>query len=483
MTLGDVDGAQAALTRALAAPSPPPQATLQLVLALERMNRVEEAAALLTRLQQVPPAQLGSDLVLARARLAQREAKHEQAVTYYRQLVAECAEPERRHFHGFPLAKSLDELGRHDEAFTVMVQAHASQVAWIERTAPEVAQRKSDTMRVTRFGCDAHDVAQWDHEGAPSYLESPIFVVAFPRSGTTLLEQTLDAHPRLRSMDEQPFVQNAIDDLVGPGATLSGRMARLEQAAARRSASATTGASRQAAQLQPGQRLVDKNPLNMLRLPAIARLFPNAPIDPRDPPSLRRAAELLHAAFPAPDSRGTVRDAADARARAIGARSISGTSRRRCCSRQCWSSATKPSLPISRPECASSRSSWSCPGHDAMLAPGASMRGQGIHQHAELFAGRAAGAISRSVGRWRPYEQHFAPAIALICSPICSAGVTRSQSEQQIGRDDVLVAGHRRQAFVLVHPVRRKHQQAPGRGCTLVRRAAESAFRRLPRRR
>ena len=125
------------------------------MLALERMNRVEEAAALLTRLQQVPPAQLGSDLVLARARLAQREAKHEQAVTYYRQLVAECAEPERRHFHQFPLAKSLDALGRHDEAFTVMVQAHASQVAWIERTAPEVAaaQERYDARDAFRVRC------------------------------------------------------------------------------------------------------------------------------------------------------------------------------------------------------------------------------------------------------------------------------------------------------------------------------------------
>jgi len=30
--------------------------------------------------------------------------------------------------------------------------------------------------------------------------------------------------------------------------------------------------------LKPGQRLVDKNPLNILRLPVIRRLFPNAPV-------------------------------------------------------------------------------------------------------------------------------------------------------------------------------------------------------------
>jgi hypothetical protein len=35
---------------------------------------------------------------------------------------------------------------------------------------------------------------------------------------------------------------------------------------------------RQRVTLLPGEQLIDKNPLNILRLPAIARLFPNARI-------------------------------------------------------------------------------------------------------------------------------------------------------------------------------------------------------------
>ena len=52
---------------------------------------------------------------------------------------------------------------------------------------------------LTANSCDSQDVAAWGNDG-PSVEESPVFIVGFPRSGTTLLEQVLDAHPRLQSM-------------------------------------------------------------------------------------------------------------------------------------------------------------------------------------------------------------------------------------------------------------------------------------------
>ena len=134
-------------------------------------------------------------------------------------------------------------------------------------------------MSVTARGCDAADVAAWDHAGAPSTAESPVFVVGFPRSGTTLLELALDAHPQLKSMDEQRFVQDALDELMAAGADYPQRL---------RDVSRETFWTRVRARywervakkvkLAPGERLVDKNPLNILRLPVIRRVFPNARI-------------------------------------------------------------------------------------------------------------------------------------------------------------------------------------------------------------
>jgi len=275
LSLGDAAAAGAAIDRVLANPAADPQALLQVVLALERMNRLAEANALMARLQHAADASLGSDYLLARARLAQRAERHEEAITCFRALIAQCKEVDETFVHQFPLAKSLDALARYDEAFQALVEAHASQTLRTQRTMPEIPQLKSDTMRITRIGCHRDDVARWDHSGAPAYEDSPIFIVAFPRSGTTLLEQSLDAHPRLKSMDEQPYLQNAIARLAGqyPEHMATLTRAQLDDA---RDYYWSLVATRVA--LAPGEQLIDKNPLNILRLPVIARLFPHSRI-------------------------------------------------------------------------------------------------------------------------------------------------------------------------------------------------------------
>ena len=98
----------------------------------------------------------------------------------------------------------LDRLGRYEEAFAAFeagrqrlcevsgqsyLDAHAQQL--ITRLKNFfVAKRLATLPRATR----RRDVAQ------------PLFVLGFPRSGTTLLEQTLSAHPRIVAGDELPFI-------------------------------------------------------------------------------------------------------------------------------------------------------------------------------------------------------------------------------------------------------------------------------------
>jgi hypothetical protein len=118
-------------------------------------------------------------------------------------------------------------------------------------------------------------VARWDAAAAPATADSPVFVVGFPRSGTTLLELTLDAHPLLVSMDEQPFLQHALRDILAI-APYPHELAAVTATDLERVRAAYWQRVRRRVQLAPGQRLVDKNPLNILRLPVIKRLFPNA---------------------------------------------------------------------------------------------------------------------------------------------------------------------------------------------------------------
>lgn len=309
VALGAPDLAGPAVERVRAEALSHPRAGLLVVGALERINRVAEAKALLESLDSTARGgELDAEFTLARGQLASREGRHDDAVRSYGQLVERTNPFHERYHHLFPLARSLDALGRYDEAWQALEEAHRSQVAALEMTAPGLLIRGATTMEITRFGCDPEDVTRWDATDAPDLLASPIFVVAFPRSGTTLLELTLDAHPALCSMDEQAFLQNALDDILATGARYPAGLAALT---APQLAAIRDGYWRRVADkvtLTPGQRLIDKNPLNLLRLPVIARVFPNARIvlAVRDPRDVLLSCSMQH--FRAPDFAMLCRD-------------------------------------------------------------------------------------------------------------------------------------------------------------------------------
>ncbi|MBL8269678.1 tetratricopeptide repeat-containing sulfotransferase family protein, partial [Steroidobacter sp.] len=278
MNLGDTERAERVVAQ-LAASELDVQAMLTLSQIMERTNRLPEAQQLLERISKHPRAgTLGRDLLVTQAQVAQRVGDHERACQLFQQSLQGVTQFHDRHFSLFPLAKSLDALKRYDEAFAALAEAHASQVEHLKLTAPLAVTRGMPTWEITKWSCDPADVAQWDNSDAPSLEQSPVFVVAFPRSGTTLLEQTLDAHPQLKSMDEQPIVQAALDDIVAAGVRYPEELAKLTRQQLTTIRQRYFERASQRIKLSPGQRIVDKNPLNMLRLPVIKRLFPNAPI-------------------------------------------------------------------------------------------------------------------------------------------------------------------------------------------------------------
>lgn len=183
---------------------------------------------------------------------------------------------------GFELGKALDARGEHAEAFHLWRIANTARRAgagdfdrdrfdaWVERLA---ALRRGDLPR------PAH---------ASAVDERPLFIVGMPRSGTTLTEQILAAHPQVHGCGELPDIARSAGRLAHALHTadwiLEARRATpdlLEVEARRFLATASRHAPADAA------RLVDKAPLNLFHLPLIASLFPRARIvwcrrDPRD---------------------------------------------------------------------------------------------------------------------------------------------------------------------------------------------------------
>ena len=93
-----------------------------------------------------------------------------------------------------------------------------------------------------------------------------------------MLETMLDAHPGLTGMDERAFIDNAIDEFKQPGFDYPGQLGKIDTPRANELRANYWKRVDERVQLAPSVRLVDKNPLNIMRLPMIARLFPNAKI-------------------------------------------------------------------------------------------------------------------------------------------------------------------------------------------------------------
>lgn len=113
-----------------------------------------------------------------------------------------------------------------------------------------------------------------------------IFLVGFPRSGTTLLENVLAAHPDVVSLEEKDSLEAASDAFLTSSEGLE-RLSRLTAAEAEPFRKSYWQFVRGFG-VQPEARVfVDKMPLASVAIPLIWKLFPNARVlfarrDPRD---------------------------------------------------------------------------------------------------------------------------------------------------------------------------------------------------------
>jgi Flp pilus assembly protein TadD len=233
----------------------------------------------LERIRQLPPDanQARAEGWSAHAALAVRDGDHAAAAMLYRQVLALDLDNQHRASAAFGLAAASDRLGQQQQAMQALQQAHAAQLDIAGDVVPELLQPHARPLAMSAQRVDRAAFRQWKAVPAPT-LKQPVFVVGFPRSGTTLLEQMLDAHPDFCSMDERGFIHELTEAMPLAGQRYPEDLGELTADDARQLREIYF---RRVAQVMPAlgtRQLVDKNPLNMLCLPMIMRLFPQARI-------------------------------------------------------------------------------------------------------------------------------------------------------------------------------------------------------------
>ena len=181
----------------------------------------------------------------------------------------------------------LDRLGDYSLAFAAAREGKAIQRRLF---AGRAAGHESETAKLRRLLAwfQATDPGPWKIAPPPgtSGAEGHVFLLGFPRSGTTLLEQGLAGHPRVVALEEAPTLADPNQEFLRDDAGLA-RLARLGVGEAKVWRGRYWQAVRDHGIEPRGKVLVDKAPAGTLNLPLIAKLFPEAKVlfavrDPRD---------------------------------------------------------------------------------------------------------------------------------------------------------------------------------------------------------
>lgn len=196
-----------------------------------------------------------------------RAKRYDEGLAALRTVPEELESARRAHLLG-----QLEEgAGHYHEAFAAFERMNELQSA--DPSQPEERARAyRDNIRAQLDTLTPEWIRNW-REVEVDDRPDPVFLVGFPRSGTTLLDTILMGHPNVEVMEEEPALRHAnavIPDFIampgaGPDLVRSARDTYFASAA-------------KIVPLNQGSLLVDKNPLAMNGLPVIHRLFPKGRI-------------------------------------------------------------------------------------------------------------------------------------------------------------------------------------------------------------
>ncbi len=179
---------------------------LQTLLGWARLEEVDRnfdlALALLDRAEQIAPG--NPSVLLARAVALGRKREYEKALATLDSIASQSRDGSLGPNELLEKGRLLDQMGRYGEAFAAFEEGkrkarEVSGHAYLAEHAAQLAERlqrffTTGRLKLIPRANPAEGVAQ------------PLFILGFPRSGTTLVEQTLSAHPAIAAGDELPFI-------------------------------------------------------------------------------------------------------------------------------------------------------------------------------------------------------------------------------------------------------------------------------------
>ncbi|HXR03873.1 MAG TPA: sulfotransferase [Verrucomicrobiae bacterium] len=279
------------LKRGLEREKAPTAALIKLARIYERQHRPEKTAELVARILHANPSNAAA--LFVQARLERLAGHWESAEKKLRRFLSESGmDVESRASGCYELGGVLDAQKRYDDAMGAWLEAKKLLRPYAGRETERLQRIQARTSETEKM-ISADILHQWFDFGAQLQPARRFALLCgHPRSGTTLLEQVLDSHGDILSLEEsfvfdeeasQPLRRNFPEETPVLTVLASATADRLRQSRA----DYFHFAEKILGEAVGGRLLLDKNPALNPAIPAVVRIFPEAKFlvalrDPRD---------------------------------------------------------------------------------------------------------------------------------------------------------------------------------------------------------
>ncbi|MBT4888058.1 MAG: tetratricopeptide repeat protein, partial [Rhodospirillales bacterium] len=271
--LGKIDEAITAFETALNIDPGYHEALGNLASCYEGANRTIEARTAIT--QSGSALKDNPHLALIYAKCDRRDGNLEGAVELLEKIDRKKLAAALRRDVAFELSRLYDQLENPAGAFDAMSEGN-QQMLLAEGVDESLGDSFLETLTQLQDWYTLQRVQSFSQINVKDNEPDPVFLVGFPRSGTTLLGQILDSHSTLVMIEERPMLNELVEKVRSSHGGYPDGIEALSDNDVADLRQHYFDAVDKECNRQPGQIIIDKFPLHLVHVGLILRVFPKA---------------------------------------------------------------------------------------------------------------------------------------------------------------------------------------------------------------
>ena len=172
------------------------------------------------------------------------------------------------------IAKSYDQLGLYKEAYKFFEISNKISAELSKNDSDKKKFMDSILQRINYFS-NLTNIKNQKKLNKSDSLD-PVFLIGFPRSGTTLLDTILRTHNLIEVVEEKPIVDKILKEMQGNTSNSFSSLEKIDESRVKDLKDLYNSERQNYIKFEDEKIYVDKFPLNIIYLAEINKIFPNA---------------------------------------------------------------------------------------------------------------------------------------------------------------------------------------------------------------